>query len=1234
MNSRLGNGGRPVRTAATVTSFAVVLALVIVAVATGLPGQVRAATSSAPAAARTHAAGTMPTAAGPPSAAAIPLTPSAATLAPDAATTTSCPSQPTYTWLPITPDCWPLVTEDQPGPTQEVTSGITHSDETIESIGGKQQAQILNVDLGNPNVRTDMVEAGDTLVDPSDETVSSMANRSGAVAGINADFFEIAGQGDPVGMAVKDGNLLKSPNPTGYHADFLMLKDGTPVITGESFSGTITDGSATYPLAAVNTFDPNVPNSITLDTPANGAENITQGRVAVGQVVDNGAAVHITRVDLAQKSLPALTGDEEDVVAIGAAPAAWMAANVKAGDTIQISDSLSPYPLSEIQTAVSGGGILEQNGQMAVPVQGTGENNQDNPVTGLGISKDNKHLIIAVFDGHQPEDSAEGLTRPEQAQWMIQHGAENAILFDSGGSSDMVARMPGQTSVSVMNTPSDGQERHVANGLFFYSTETSPGAPTAVHVDGDKPLSTARGVASNVAAYAVDAAGNPTSVDPVTVTAIPSRLGTWSNGVFTAGSPGEGRLMVRSGDVVASVPLTVKPTFDKLAISPSNTDIGNGATQQYTVTGTNTGGSPVSINASSITWKLSDPSLGSISSSGLFTAAASGSGTENVTATVGSATATAILGVGSVSATVFTADDASQWATTLHNATTVPASGFTNSTDVPPNSNQTQSISLQYAFPNTTAVHQVVFYPRGNVPDVGPNAQGQTPTSVTFRLKVTDANPQDLQFYYAYIDSTGTARDVNTPVPTLNKWFDLTMPLPTGSAYPLELNYLDLLNQHATAAENGTLTFGGMLVNYAVDTTPVKKYVAIDPNNPRWLSFDESAADFSPGGSTLLFGDDSHLVASDPNSTSAQNIEDMAKRTAGQTYTTSAGQPVAPLPANAKPNTAVSLGDIADDGALADLQYAKSEWDTFGVPLYDIVGNHETSQGSDPENNNWYKVFGQNTHFTFTDGPATFIGLDNSQGSIPASDPYQDPAEQQYPWFVKQLDAATTPVVIVGIHMPAYDPGDDANDSQFSDRWDANQFLQVIEDYQQTHRHKHVVVVYGHSRGFSDQFIDPQGNEGTGKTGIVQLTIADVGMPAYKPADQGGFFHFGLVHVSRDGHVQFAVEPMLKSVTIDQGTAAGSSSSAGSPGADKADTVTPGQKLQLSATAINNNGDNNTSPPTMPVADPMSHVWTSSDPGIARVDPVTGELTALRPGRTRISVSTGGITANLLLTVR
>jgi exopolysaccharide biosynthesis protein len=57
-----------------------------------------------------------------------------------------------------------------------------------------------------------------------------------------------------------------------------------------------------------------------------------------------------------------------------------------------------------------------------------------NPRTAAGVSEDGGTLILAVIDGRQPGWS-DGVTLPELAALMIQHGAHNAINLDGGGSS-------------------------------------------------------------------------------------------------------------------------------------------------------------------------------------------------------------------------------------------------------------------------------------------------------------------------------------------------------------------------------------------------------------------------------------------------------------------------------------------------------------------------------------------------------------------------------------------------------------------------------------------------------------------------------------------------------------------------------------------------------------------------------------------------------------------------------
>src|SRR5579875_13783 len=120
-------------------------------------------------------------------------------------------------WLPSTPASWPQVVDQSTTPSQTITAGVTEDSQTIDTVGGRQHTQILSVNLASPNVRVGSVEAGNTVIDPSDETVTSMGDRTGAVAGVNGGYFDINKTGQPTGGSVVNGQILKSP-PASYNA--------------------------------------------------------------------------------------------------------------------------------------------------------------------------------------------------------------------------------------------------------------------------------------------------------------------------------------------------------------------------------------------------------------------------------------------------------------------------------------------------------------------------------------------------------------------------------------------------------------------------------------------------------------------------------------------------------------------------------------------------------------------------------------------------------------------------------------------------------------------------------------------------------------------------------------------------------------------------------------------------------------------------------------------------------
>src|SRR5437762_2958231 len=80
--------------------------------------------------------------------------------------------------------------------------------------------------------------AGSAMSRPmrDDETASSMVARSGAIAGVNGDFFDIRGSGTPRNIVVRDGELVRSPSAW---VAFAIRKDGRPRIDRFKWTGTV-----------------------------------------------------------------------------------------------------------------------------------------------------------------------------------------------------------------------------------------------------------------------------------------------------------------------------------------------------------------------------------------------------------------------------------------------------------------------------------------------------------------------------------------------------------------------------------------------------------------------------------------------------------------------------------------------------------------------------------------------------------------------------------------------------------------------------------------------------------------------------------------------------------------------------------------------------------------------------------------------------------------------------------
>ena len=136
--------------------------------------------------------------------------------------------------------------------------------------------------------------------------------------------------------------------------------------------------------------------------------------------------------------------------------------------TLYISrrNGLSFSAPGKVFTAISGDRMLVTKGEPEADL----DDEELQPRTALGLSRNGRYLILVVVDGRQSFYSA-GATFADLAALMIKQGAFVAMSLDGGGSSTMVIEgKDGQPK--LLNSPIDnylpGRERPVGNHLGVY----------------------------------------------------------------------------------------------------------------------------------------------------------------------------------------------------------------------------------------------------------------------------------------------------------------------------------------------------------------------------------------------------------------------------------------------------------------------------------------------------------------------------------------------------------------------------------------------------------------------------------------------------------------------------------------------------------------------------------------------------------------------------------------------
>ena len=187
-----------------------------------------------------------------------------------------------------------------------------------------------------------------------------MAKRTGAVAGINGDYFEIHGSGVPIGEEVINGQLWHSPNPH-YYAVLGVTSSGRITIGAESFSGSVVDGGFSHTLFSVNHYSEIYNGRLLLFTPLLGRPVYVGGDpVAIIQPLAGSPGAFVVRSIKYMTWLPDLSG--QDALLGGGEAGYWIANTIHAGDRISITGHI--FPDTHPFQAIGGGPQLVKDGAL------------------------------------------------------------------------------------------------------------------------------------------------------------------------------------------------------------------------------------------------------------------------------------------------------------------------------------------------------------------------------------------------------------------------------------------------------------------------------------------------------------------------------------------------------------------------------------------------------------------------------------------------------------------------------------------------------------------------------------------------------------------------------------------------------------------------------------------------------------------------------------------------------
>ncbi|MFI2361534.1 phosphodiester glycosidase family protein [Promicromonospora sp. NPDC019610] len=1059
--------------------------------------------------------------------------------------------------------------------------------------------------------------------------VSEMASSRGAIAAINGDYFDINNSGAALGASIDDGMLVKSASP-GRERAVAFGSDGVGRLAqiflegSVSWASTSEGGARTeVPVGGLNVTALPQGGVAVFDAGWGAftrARPLAAGEQGVEVTVDaDGTVTAVGRPGDGQ-----LPDGTRAVVARPGAAADALAA-LRPGDHVDLAYGVRA-DAGDVAVAIGGGpeDPLLEDGDVT---SATGDHVElRHPRTAVGFDASGTRAYFVVVDGRQTHSI--GMNLYELGELMAQLGADDAINLDGGGSSEMVARLPGDAATTILNSPSDGYERSDANGLGLYVPAGS-GRVAAYDVRTTVPADDADrvfpGLHRTLTGKGYDDTMGPVATEPSSWRARDGRVASVRDGVVTGRRTGSTTVtaasLSRFGLATGTTEVEVLGDLVRTGVDTPVVGLEDAdATAPLVLTGYDAQGFSAPIEARDVTVTAiepGEPRLAGVRATrepvAELVPQADGSFEVRALAAVGGTTfelsapgpdgtdlTTEVAVTVSLEEDVvadFT--DATSWTSANDRApggSLAPAAGHDGAA----------GLRMTYDFTGSTATRgQYAVLPEAAA---GGRELPGAPRAVTMWV---DGDGHGAWLRLQVRQGDGVVTQLDGPEVTWTGWRQVTFPVPDGVAFPLRLQRVRALETTAGEQYTGALTLSAI----AAQVPP-----AVDaPEAPRVedpVVAADGATDDAPLRVAVL--SDAQFVARDPGSGAVAGARDALREIVAD-----------------DPDLLVVNGDLVDEAAPEDFDLARrvlsEELADADFPWYYLPGNHEVMGGSIA---NFEEEFGERTRVLDVPTPGRpghpggagttrLVMLDSSSGRLGTD-------FAQVRLLRAALDDAATDRAVTGVLVFAHHPLDDplpTKASQLTDRLEADTLRGWFEDFEET-TGKSIASVGSHVGVFHASMQD----------GVPYLVNGNSGKgPASTPAD-GGFTGWSMLGVHpASGRVAGAAggdrpaDPWLAwevNTRAEQVTVSGP------------ETLEVGGSAVVSAVVVQDGSRE------VPVAWPVSARWGGagvcvtdergrsalrdcSRHAVVALDPATHELTALRAGRATVTVTVNGARGEL-----